>query len=68
VSLGNDSVLNGSNLALNGTNNLSMINGSVGTMALNNLTMNGTTNLGIDVNLNNSTADRITSANTPTGV
>lgn len=67
LAVGNESYLNGNNLSLNG-GSLNLINGSAGTISLGNLNLaNGTTtNLGIDVNLANSTADRI-SASTYSG-
>ena len=61
-----ESWLNGNNLNLNG-GNINLINGSVGNVSLNNLSVNGVTSVGIDLDLKNSVADRITSVNTATG-
>lgn len=68
MTLGNESYLNGNNLNLNG-GSINLMNGLVGTMALTNLNLaNGTiTNVGIDANLSNSTADRITASSVGAG-
>lgn len=67
LAVAQENYLNGNNLSLNG-GTLSLINGSTGTAALNNLNLAAgtTTNLGIDMDLVNSTSDKIT-ANTYSG-
>lgn len=68
MTLGRESYLNGNNLNING-GSINMMNGGVGTLALNNLNLaNGTTtNIGVDADLASLSADKITAASLGAG-
>ena len=63
INLQQDNLFNGLNFTANENSTLNLANNTVGTMSLNSLTLNNNLNLGVDVDLANSSMDRI-SANT----
>lgn len=69
LSVSKESNLNGNNMNFNG-GFLNYLNGEIGTTAFKNVTLNGETRWGIDVDLANQTADKITaeSVGTSSGV
>lgn len=62
MTLGQDNFINSNNLNIYG-GTINLINNSIGVMNVNNLSLKGSSNIGIDVDLANAVADKITSVN-----